>query len=358
LAAAKVDAALITAPADIRWLTGFSGSSAVVWLTHDRLTLITDGRYETQAVDELGHLAAGGSGLFVDIEIIRTLAQRDDRLTSLRANAASVALGPSYGWQDLAAAQRSWAAGVRIVDLAPILAPLRAVKDQGEIAAIRRAVAIADDALAVVAPHLMERPTERDIALALDTEMRRAGADGSAYDTIVASGPNAARPHHHPTDRVVQAGDLVVIDVGAYVDGYRSDMTRTFCVGRPTARQQRLYDATVEAQRAGVEAVRSGVITSDVDLACRTELKRHRLARYFVHGTGHGVGLDIHEDPFLGSTTTGVLAARNVITVEPGVYVEGYGGVRIEDLVVVTRTGCTVLTGSAKTLDPTALSPA
>jgi Xaa-Pro aminopeptidase len=226
---------------------------------------------------------------------------------------------------------------------------LRAVKDDGEIARIGAAAAIADAALSEVAPMLEQSPTESEFALALDVAMRRLGAEDRAFETIVASGPNSAMPHARPGERKLTSGDPVVVDFGAVVDGYRSDMTRTFFVGgAPSAQMSQVYEAVLESQRAGVAAVAPGVSAGDVDDVCRRSLTDAGFGKAFEHGTGHGVGLDIHEAPSVGPGSTGILTPGTVATVEPGAYLAGVGGVRIEDTVVVTADGCRALTSFTK----------
>ncbi len=196
---------------------------------------------------------------------------------------------------------------------------------------------------------LADEPTEADVRDELDYRMRRLGADGPSYDTIVASGPeHGARPHHLPAPRMIVEGDLVIIDVGALVDGYHSDMTRTFVIGEPTDEQLDKYRAVLDAQLAGLAAIGGGRKAVKVDDACRGKLTDEGLGEWFVHGTGHGVGLDIHEDPFLMSVSTAELAVGDVVTVEPGVYRSGFGGIRIEDLVTVTSDGFRNLTSFPK----------
>jgi Xaa-Pro aminopeptidase len=194
----------------------------------------------------------------------------------------------------------------------------------------------------------MDGPTEVRFARELEAAMYERGAEDISFTTIVGSGPNGALPHHRAAGRRVADGDLVVVDFGAMVDGYHSDMTRTFSVGEPTAEQARLLEATRAAQAAGAAAVGPGVATADVDAACRAVLDEAGLGALFTHGTGHGVGLQIHEHPMLGRTSTATLAAGNVVTVEPGVYVAGLGGVRVEDSLVVTTTGARPLTSFPK----------
>jgi Xaa-Pro aminopeptidase len=225
----------------------------------------------------------------------------------------------------------------------------RRVKDRGEIARIEFACRCADAALAEVAPTLGDGLTEADVRTELEYRMRRHGADGPSYDTIVSSGPShSARPHHDPTDRRIIEGDTVVIDVGALVDGYHSDMTRSYVVGEPSREQADLYAVLAAIQQAGLESVAAGVAAADVDAVCRTLALDAGYEEWFLHSTGHGVGLQIHEDPFESPTSTQTLVAGDVVTVEPGLYRVGFGGFRIEDLVEVVDGGRRILTASPK----------
>ena len=213
------------------------------------------------------------------------------------------------------------------------------------------AARIADEALARVRHRLAERPTEEEFALELDFEMRRQGASGPSFDTIVASGPNGAKPHHRPGDRRIRPGELVVLDFGAIVDGYCSDMTRTLCVGEPSSETaRRMVEVVAHSQRAGVAAVRAGAEAKAVDEACRSLIEDAGWGDAFLHSTGHGVGLEIHEAPRVASTSSDTLATGQVVTVEPGVYLPDVGGVRIEDTLVVREDGCQVLTNAPKEL--------
>jgi Xaa-Pro aminopeptidase len=240
-------------------------------------------------------------------------------------------------------------AGGTLVATHGVVEELRMVKDAGEVARVERAADIADVGLAQVKERLKEGLTEDQFALELDVEMRRRGADGVSFETIVAAGPNGALPHHQPSDRRIAPGELVVIDFGAEVDGYRSDMTRTLCVGGVGAPELLdVLDAVLVAQRAGVRAVRPGATGAEVDAACRISLETAGYGELFIHGTGHGVGLQIHEAPAIAAGSTDILVEGAVVTVEPGAYISGVGGVRIEDTLVVTATGARALTKSTK----------
>jgi Xaa-Pro aminopeptidase len=229
----------------------------------------------------------------------------------------------------------------------------RRVKDGAEIERIAAAAAATDTALAEVEPMLfatVDSPvTEADIRNELEYRMRTHGADDRSYDTIVASGPDhAARPHHEATHRFVVEGDTVIIDVGALVEGYHSDMTRSYVIGEPTAEQREIYALVEAAHGAGVAALRPGVSARDLDSVCRQVFAEADRLEWYLHGTGHGVGLQIHESPFHSPVSEEVIVAGNVVTVEPGLYRVGFGGFRIEDLLVVTETGSRPLTHTAQ----------
>jgi Xaa-Pro aminopeptidase len=257
-------------------------------------------------------------------------------------------------WAQQRAMAGEWFPAAELVPTEGLVEAQRIVKDNGEVARIEAAAAIATAALERVQPMLFDEPTEADFGLALDTEIRRLGAEGTSFETIVASGTNGAKPHHRAAGSasVVREGDLVVIDFGALVDGYCSDMTRTLCVGQPTATQARMLEVVGAAQAAGVAAVRAGATTAAVDEACRSVIRDAGWGDAFIHGTGHGVGLEIHEDPRVSWSSTATLAPGHVVTVEPGVYLPEHGGVRIEDTVVVTADGCRPLTHASKEPDP------
>ena len=341
------DALLVTHLTNIRYLTGFTGSAAMAVVDGRGMLLVTDGRYEEQAA---GQVAA--AGVTADVEIGRSARVQQDAISARLSSAGRVGLEADHvSWASQLRFTEEWFPGTDLVATGSLVEDLRAVKDEGEVARIQTACAIADDALAVIVPTMIAGPTEAELAIALDSEIRRLGADDISFTTIVASGPNGSRPHHEPSGRRIERGDLVVIDFGAMVDGYHSDMTRTIPVGGLDAlddTQRRMLAVVTEAQAAGVAAVRPGGATSEVDAACRVVISEAGWGDAFVHGTGHGVGLDIHEAPRLGESTDATLAAGHVVTVEPGVYLPGHGGVRVEDTVVVTVDGCRTLTCAPK----------
>ncbi|MCU1452792.1 MAG: Xaa-Pro aminopeptidase [Acidimicrobiales bacterium] len=344
LAAAEVPALLVTSLTNIRYLTGFTGTAALVLVTADDLLFVTDGRYGEQSAAQLA-----GAGVEARIEV----SAREQRSIVQGAVAAAglERLGleaDAVTWAAQRTYDREWFADVELVPTVGLVTGLRRTKDEGEVARIAAASGIADAALAEVRPLLAEQPTEAEFGLRLDTAMRRLGADDVSFETIVAAGPNGARPHHRPTRRTIVDGDLVVVDFGALLDGYHSDMTRTVMVGEPSPTQARMLAVVCEAQAACVAAVAAGVACAAVDGACRAVLDAAGWGEAFLHGTGHGVGLDIHEAPNVGATSVGELAVGDVVTVEPGVYLPEHGGVRIEDTVVVTADGSRPVTLAPK----------
>lgn len=338
------DALLVSHLTNVRYLTGFTGSAGLLLVLRDRAVLVTDGRYRDQSRAQLD-----ANGVAADVEISAT--EQDARLAEAAAGVERVGLESAHvSWS----AKRRYATkvfdGATLVATESLVEGLRATKDDGEVDRIEAACRIADDALAMVLPRLAEEPPEREFGLELDTTMRRLGAAAVSFETIVASGPNGAMPHARPGERRIREGDLVVIDFGAMVDGYHSDMTRTVAIGEPTATQRRMDEVVRSAQAAGVAAVRPGVTGAEVDRVCRDRIAEAGWGEAFLHGTGHGVGLDIHEDPRVSSTAAASLEVGHVVTVEPGVYLPEHGGVRIEDTVVVTADGCRPLTTAPKDL--------
>ena len=337
------DALLINELTNIRWLTGFTGSNGWVLCSGDEMVLITDGRYGAQAATQLEQ-AGVAARVLVGANAAVTLQHIADechRHATVAFEAAHVSFQQHAGY---AAAISS-----HLVPTVGVVEALRRQKDAAEIASIAQACHIADAALAEVAPRLGDGLSEAQIRNLLEIRMRELGATGPSYETIVATGGvHAALPHHRPTDTKIADGDTVIIDVGALYEGYHSDMTRSYVIGEPSALQRELYELVRVAQAAGVAAVRPGITSRELDAVCRTVISDAGHGDWFSHGTGHGVGLLIHEDPFINAVGTAELQVGDVVTVEPGVYRGGFGGFRIEDLVVVTTDGCRVLTSSPK----------
>jgi len=345
LAGDELHALVVTTLPNVRYLTGFTGSAGVLVVTPDGALLTTDGRYRTQSAEQLA--GAGLEGV-VGVAIGAVAAQRD-ALKEQAVGAARIGLeAENVTWE----ASRRWGELFDPAEMVPttgIVEALREVKDEGEVARMARAAAIADAALGEVLPQLGSGVTEAEFALALDTAMRLGGAEGTAFETIVAAGPNSAKPHHHPTARRIEAGDPVVVDFGAIFEGYRSDMTRTFCVGgEPRGELAEVFEVVRASQARGVAAVRPGAGAKEVDDVCRAVITDAGWGERFEHGTGHGVGLDIHEAPTVSPLGTAILAPGVIVTVEPGVYLPGVGGVRIEDTLVVTEDGARPLTTFSK----------
>ncbi|HTF49960.1 MAG TPA: Xaa-Pro peptidase family protein [Pseudonocardia sp.] len=348
LRTAELDALLVTDLVNVRYLSGFTGSNAALLVPADGergTRLATDGRYTTQAAAEVPDVPvlierACARALVADAGAagIRRLGFESGHLT-VDAHAALLEVARDNGELELRRAPG-------------LVQRLRAVKDETEIEALRTACAAADAALAdlIAAGGLRPGRTEREVAADLEQRMRQHGADGPAFDTIVAAGANSAIPHHQPTDAVLAEGDLVKMDFGALRGGYHSDMTRTVVLGRPTDWQRELYELVAAAQAAGRAALGVGVEVASVDAAARDVITEAGRGAEFSHGLGHGVGLEIHEAPALSATGAGTLASGMAVTVEPGVYLAGRGGVRIEDTLVVRPDGAELLTLTGKEL--------
>ncbi len=342
LAASNCDGLLVTNLVNVRYLCGFTGSNGVLWLGLEDMVLVTDRRYETQAEKEITQ-AQVEAEVQINNDPKKILVTAVGQAGCIGLEAASVSWANQRKYLE-------WFADIELVPTEGLVEHCRQIKDAGELGRIAGAAAIADEALAKTLPMLAEGPTEAQVASALDSTMRHLGAETSAFATIVASGPNAALPHHRPTERTIGAGELVIIDMGAVLEGYRSDMTRTVAVGEPSSAERKVFETVKQAQRLGVEQVTASGSVADIDTACRTHIAAAGWADAFVHGTGHGVGLDIHELPWVRAKSTEQLQPNHVLTVEPGVYLAGKCGARVEDTVAVTADGPVVLTKSSKEL--------
>lgn len=332
---AGAEALLVTDPANVRYLSGFSSpDDAVVLVTPGHALLLTDGRYTAQAAEESGLPFEIVTGLH-DAAVARLEGER----LAVEADSMSVAqyrsLASKLGYEPVATEA--------------LFMPLRLVKSADEIEKLREAARITD--LAFEAALEVMRPGVKEIEVALEMErtMRLGGADGSAFEIIVASGVRGAMPHGVASQKELRSGELVTLDFGAVVDGYHADMTRTVAIGEVGSEERRLFDAVLEAQEAALAAVGPGRSGRELDALARSVLASHGLAEQFSHSLGHGTGLQIHEGPRLSQRSDDVLEPGMVVTVEPGVYFPGFTGLRIEDLAVVTETGHEVLSRSPKT---------
>jgi Xaa-Pro aminopeptidase len=335
------DAVLVTARPNVRYLTGLASSNAALLLLADGEGLLaTDSRYALAAQRDAPDLELL-TERFIEGKLATEAARRGAAVLAFEAQEMTV--------ERHAAIARD--AGVTTVPFGRKIEELRMVKDAEELELLATACRLSSQAIADVLPQIRPGLSERTLASLLDYRMIELGADGPAFDTIVASGPNGAIPHHAPTDRPLRRGDLVTMDFGALYQGYHADMTRTVAVGEPAGWQRDVYELVAEAQRTGIEAVEPGAEAGAVDAAAREVIEAAGHAEHFQHGLGHGVGLEIHEAPMLGYGAAGKLADRVPVTVEPGVYLPGKGGVRIEDVLVVTAGGgARILTSTTREL--------
>jgi Xaa-Pro aminopeptidase len=351
----EVDALVIAHLPNILYLTNHAGSAGLLVLTRDAAHLVADSRY-AEAVERRQASAHACPGLRVwpvpascEEALVGLLSDLDARRIGFEADHFTVS---RFEWLRRAIESRALAVELRPVE--GVVERARVVKDSYELEAMRKAAShltlVADRAIAAV----REGIAERLVAAAIEAAMREAGYDRIAFDTIVASGPHSALPHHRAGDRRIETGDLVVLDFGGVMDGYCCDLTRTVVVGPPAPDASRLYEAVREAQAAAIAAVRPGIAASEVDAAARRVLESRGLGAAFGHGTGHGLGIEVHEEPRVGKARTDLpptlLEPGMVFTIEPGAYLPGFGGVRIEDDVVVTDRGCEVLTSVPRDL--------
>ena len=325
---------LVTAPANVRYLVGFSSSNAALLVEPDGAQLFSDFRYA-----ETGRAVPEVEFIETKRNLYEDMAERLSGPIGFEANAVTFASHETLA-----------AKGLELVPRRGLVEALRAVKDESELEAIRAAATITSEAYTRLAEERFTGRTERELAWRLESLFHELGASGPAFETIVASGPNGASPHSRPTDRVLALGETVVIDAGALVDGYCSDCTRTFATGLLPEQLREAYAACLEGQLAGLEAVHTGVTGVDADAAARDSIEAAGFGAQFGHGLGHGVGLEVHEAPRLSRESPDTLAAGNVVTVEPGIYLSQLGGIRIEDLVIVGDGEPEILTTFTKDL--------
>ncbi len=336
-----LDGLIVTKQQNWQYLSGFTGTNAALIITTGDQYLVTDFRYLEQAAEQ-----AGG------FHIIKPFALVEDAVVD---QVKKLGLG-RLGFEDdnltyhLYSTYKEKLPGVELVPLHETVENVRRVKDQGEIASLRKAAGITDEAFDYILEIIGPGVREVDIALEIEYFIKKKGAQKSAFDIIVASGPRAALPHGVATDKKIQAGEFIVLDFGAVVDGYHADMTRTIILGRPSQQHCRIYDLVLRAQERALEAIKPGVKCSAVDLAARDLISVEGYGANFGHGLGHSVGLEIHEKPGFTPKDETILQPGMVLTVEPGIYLSGWGGVRIEDLVLVTGDGIEILSKSPKNL--------
>ena len=339
----KADGAFISDPHDQFYLTGFTGEDGAVLVTSRAVWLVTDGRFKEQAQRE----APWAKALIRKVGLARAAG---DLAAKLRVG--QLLVQPEMVTLEMAAALRKvLPKSTRIVRSSGIVRKARLVKGSGEIEKIRAAIRVGEEAFEVLRRKVRPGMAETEVAALIEYEMRRRGASGPCFPTIAAVDGNAALPHYQPGKVVVPRNGLLLIDWGARLDGYCGDLTRVLLIGRIRPRIRQLYQAVLDAQLTAIAAIRPDIPCREVDLAARRVLDKADLGRYFVHGLGHGLGLEVHEGPRLSSSSQDVLKPGMIVTVEPGVYLPGEAGIRIEDDVVVTETGCEVLSRLPKQLE-------
>lgn len=331
---------LTTALPNVRYLSGFTGSNAALLITPNRSILFTDPRYQTQAPLESD----------CEIRIVKGPLLPEVAKWMKRLSVKSVGFERNRISFDEYQQLKELAAGTALKPMIEVVETLRMVKSDDELATIRASVQLNSAALEHALENFNPAMTEVDLAAEIDYRMRLLGADGTSFDTIVASGVRTALPHAHPTDYPISTNELLLIDMGANVSGYASDMTRTYAIGKIGPKNRRIYRAVLESQLAAIDAIKPGITCAAVDRAARKVLRGYGMDKLFIHSTGHGLGLEIHERPRIGRKDMTRLEAGMAVTIEPGVYQAGIGGVRIEDTVVVTANGVEVLTPSGKEL--------
>ncbi len=339
LAAEGLDAILITQPENRRYLSGFTGSAGVLLISQDQAVLATDFRYyeqvEKQAPDfRLAKITDKFEPLLPDL-----VHQLGAKMVGFES--AHLTVDQHQEWQKVAK-------DFELVPTKELVEGIRAVKDEEELGKIKQAIALTDEAFAHIVNFIQPDMTEKEVAWELEVFMRTHGAEKLAFDLIVGSGPNGAMPHATISGRAIRAGEPIVMDMGAATDGYHSDLTRTICVGRPDQKFGEIYSIVLEAQVAAEQSLRPGMTGKEADSIARQVIEEAGYGKHYGHGLGHGVGLAVHEKPGVGRLSEDVLQPGMVFTIEPGIYLPGWGGVRIEDIVVMREDGVEVLTQASK----------
>jgi Xaa-Pro aminopeptidase len=337
-----LDAILITQPENRRYLSGFTGSAGVLLISQDQAVLATDFRYYEQVEKQAP-----------DFRLAKIMDKFKTLLPELvhEVGAKRVGFESAHLTVDQYKEWEEVAEGFELMPAKELVEGIRAVKDEDELGKIKQAIALADEALAHIVGFIEPGMTEKEVAWELEVFMRTHGAEKLAFDLIVGSGPNGAMPHATVSERVIQAGEPIVMDLGARIDGYNSDLTRTVCAGRPADKVKEIYDIVLEAQLAAEQGIRPGMTGKQADGIARQVIEEAGYGEHYGHGLGHGVGLAVHEKPGVGRLSEDVLGPDMVFTVEPGIYLPGWGGVRIEDIVVMREDGVEVLTQASKELN-------
>jgi len=340
----QLDALLISTPENRCYLSGFTGSAGYLLINGEQLMLFTDSRYTQQARDQAP-----------DFKVVQAPRGWDWLIEALKSTGVQ-RLG--FEGENLTVASynrlvdtlkgENSLGGASLVATSGLVEELRTVKDAEEIALLQKAISASDAAMDTVCPTLLEGMTEREVAWRMETAMREFGADGASFNTIVASGPNGAMPHHRPTERAIRKGEPIVIDMGARVGGYCSDITRTVVLGEPDGTFNEIYDIVLGAQLTAISIARAGMTGAECDSLSRFVIEEAGYGDNFGHGLGHGVGLAVHENPRVGPGSTDRLDLNMVFTVEPGIYLTGWGGVRIEDIVILEKEGARPLSKARK----------
>lgn len=338
----RIDGMILTDISNIYYASGFPGSTATVVITKDRAVIFVDSRYILQATKDCP-----------DYEVKLFAGDVFDSVVAffVENNIKNVGFeGDSVSFSMFNKLKSMFPADTNFISTSRMIEDIRYVKDAKEIEKIKAAVDISDKAFSYILTYIKPGMIERDVALEIDTYMRKLGAERSSFDTIVAAGPHAAFPHAQAGTDVVTEGQMLKLDFGAFLNKYSSDITRTIFIGEPTDKQREVYNTVLEAQQAAIDAIKPGKLGKEIDAVARDYIKSKGYGEYFGHGLGHSLGIVCHDGPGLTPTSELVLAPGMVMTVEPGIYIEGWGGVRIEEDVVVTETGCEVLTKSPREL--------
>lgn len=333
----KLNAFIVASPENRRYMSGFTGTSAMLVITLEKAYLLTDFRYIQQATAQAP-----------DFQVVKTGSDIYASLTALAPKTGKIGFEEeSTTYADYLNLKEALPQA-ELIPQSKILSELRSIKDAGELEHIRQAVKIADDAFAHILQFVEVGQTEEEISLELEFAMRRAGASGGSFDFIVASGLRSSMPHGVASSKKIQQGELLTMDFGAIYQGYCSDITRTLCFGEPTEKQREIYEIVLQAQKAGIAAIKPGIPGKEVDAVARKIITDTGYGDNFGHGLGHSVGLAIHENPRFSLSEEQILEPGMVITIEPGIYIPDWGGVRIEDMAVITEAGCEVLTQAPK----------